>query len=149
MTLIPTAAISERMPRDNIKLLVATRLPNEVRPVFREMIVKEDTNNIIISFESDLSSSNIALFIVFEWDDLLHNPSIIDGNDMFDTVTRLGPAANVVKLLIKDRDSREVGAILYRLGEGSIEKYQCIAHDLFKRIRNERVSSVLVWKRCA
>jgi hypothetical protein len=149
MAVTPTAAISEGVPSDDIRLFVATRLPDEAKSIFKEMIVKEDTSHVITSFESDLSSSDIALFIVLEWDDLLHMPGISGGNDMFSTATRLGPAANVVKLLIRDKDSRQIGAILYRLGDGSIEKYQCIAHDLFKRIRNERVISVLAWKRCA
>lgn len=148
MTLTPTAAISERMPRENIRLFIATRLPDEARPVFREMIVKEDADRIIISFEGDISSSDIALFIVYEWDDFLHMPNIVNGTDMFDAATRPGPVANVVKVLIMDKDSRKIGAILYRVGDGSIEKYRCIASDFFKRIRNERVSSVLVWKRC-
>ena len=145
----PNAAISEGVPRDHIRLFVGSRLPDEAWPIFREMIAKEDTDNLIGYFVGDLSAADVAILIVFDWDDLQNMHSIAGGSIMYETAKGLGPAANVVKLLIKDQDSREIGGILYRIGNGSIEKYRCIAHDLFKRIRNERVSPVLIWERCA
>jgi hypothetical protein len=145
---MPSVALAERLLLDNIRLFLASRLPDEGKAILREMFVEQDSEDLISSFEDGLSSSDIAVFIVLEWDDLLSANGFVGGDILFEHVSNLGDDVNVVTLTVQTRDSREIGTFLYRLGDGSLEKYECVVQDFFERIRRERVRPILNWENC-
>ncbi len=140
--------LSDGVKAKTVNLLILSRIPDEAIPVFEEIMLKNDFNNVLSSFESEIEKANIGLIIVFDWRDLLAMKNVEGGEVLFDLTKSIDEKQNVIRPRMQLSDDRKLPIVVYNIGESSRAKYECLSKDFFLRLNGDRQGNHLNWDTC-
>lgn len=143
-----TFGLSDGVKAKTVNLLIISRIPDEAIPVFEEMMLKNDFNNVISSFESEIEKANIGLIIVFDWSDLLTMKNVEGGEVLFDLTKSIDEKQNIIRPRVQLSDDRKIPIVVYNIGESSRAKYECLSKDFFLRLNGDRQGNHLNLDTC-